>query len=167
MLFYTQSSARLGSPSVAGSRSCLRAGTRAGSWATAALRPAPRRRTVPLGRATSSSSSSPRLIPDQVWDLTDQSGLSRDDRKAAPSGRPHFGGSEHAMCTFVQLRADRIPATADGSLIDHVIRATPVRSTQASHSSRVKRSHAHGVRFSYCLLRSWMLIQVRACCCLD
>src|SRR5208337_1159553 len=52
MLFDTHNSGRMGSPSVAGSRRRFNAGTRPGSLAATALRPAPARRTRPFGSSS-------------------------------------------------------------------------------------------------------------------
>src|SRR5262249_27660067 len=66
MLFDTQISGRMGSPSVAGSTRRFSAGASPGSVALTALQPAPDRRTLPLANGAASRSSSPRLMVERA-----------------------------------------------------------------------------------------------------
>src|SRR5271166_2805963 len=122
MLFDTHNSGRMGSPSVAGSRRRFNAGTRPGSLAATALRPAPARRTRPFRQVPAV-----QIVLATIDGRTGKPGDTGDHRKPAPAGSSHLARREHSPPAFVELRADHVPAIANRVFIDHPIRDTNVR----------------------------------------
>jgi len=116
MLFDTQISGRMGSPSVAGSTRRFNSGTSLGSLSATALRPPPARRTWPFASGSASRSSSPRLIVERASPVRRET-----TARPPPTSGPHLGGREHASAPFIELAADSVPTILNGFLVDHAI----------------------------------------------
>ena len=143
MLFDTQSSGRMGSPSVAGSTRRLSSGTSSGSFSLNRLAPATVAANLPLRQ---------RLRVEIVLAAIDrragEPGDPRDDRETAPAGGPHLARREQSPPALVELRADRLPAIPNGVLVDH---ATDLMFAAGWNPRHLSHTDArHGLRFSYC-----------------
>src|SRR5271168_4359429 len=138
MLFDTHSSGRMGSPSVAGSRSAsMRARDRDLS-----------RDSLAAGAGTAHLTFRQFLAIEIVLAAIDgrtgKPGDPRDHRKPAPAGRSHLARREHPPPAFVKLRADHAPAIANRIFIDHAIRDTSVRlDPESRRPESTRRSPAH------------------------
>ena len=82
--------------------------------AATALRPPPLRRTCPFG-----SGAAVEIVLAAIDRRAGEPGDPRHDRETAPAGRLHLGRREQAPPALVELRADRLPAIANGIFVDH------------------------------------------------